>query len=236
MVATKTPPFKNTDKDDTTPVIRHQTIILRKNPAIPYTRLEDNGEEDVARALAFDAVTTFTPILTSSRKTTAPEEKGLDEAADDSLTKGIAGLSIGGAALTTPKKKSSISEKEMAAIVPDKVASAASQATTNKKQKDDDDDWIAPTESEDSESVSTKTSSDYIDSDADDDLDWDVHDTHNEFRLKDFYSPENATGSFHYAVLSPEKGVTINVRRSSRNSFGSRNSFSSPIVNNSKKE
>ena len=213
MVTPKTPPSKNTDKDDTTPVIRHKTIILRKNPAVPEDRLENDGDGDVGRSLAFDAVTTFIPILTSSRKKTAPEDTALDEASDDLLTKGIAGLSIGCKAFTTPQKK--------AVVVPEEVASAASRAKTKQKQEDDDDEWIASTESEDSESVSTTTSSGFIDSDVDDDLDWGVHDKNDEFRLNDFYSPENASGTFHYTVLSPDKGVTVNVRRSSRNSLGS---------------
>jgi len=228
-VTTKTPPSKNTDKDNTTPVVRRQTIILRGNPAILDPRLIDDNDEDTGRVLAFDTVTTFTPVLTSSRKKTTPDEKTLDETADALLTKGIAGLSIGGTAVfSTPQKKNTChTGKKTVTIVPEKITSAVNQVNKKKTPNDDDaaadddDEWIAPTDSEDHDSVSSTTGSDFIDSDVDDELDWSLRERGDGFRWKDLYSPERATGSFHYTVLSPDKGVPVIVRRSSRTSIGS---------------
>ena len=223
MVIIKTPPSKNMDKDDTTPVIRRQTIILRENPTIPDSRWEDDHANE-GRQLAFDAVTTYTPVLTSARKKEADKESTEDF---NDVLNALFSLSIGGKAFSPPKTTVSSPQKKAAIVVPDKVASVVRE----KKQEDDDDeDWIAPTESEDSESVSTTVSEGYIDSEADDELDWGFKEKDDNVTLKDLYSPENAKGSFHYTVLSPEKGVTHNIRRSSRNSF------SSPVGMHNKKK
>lgn len=223
MKKTTTPPSKKmtipsknmANKDDTTPILRFETIILCNNPAIPGSRLQDDDHE--GRRLAFDAVTTLTPVLTSDRKMkAAANEKTVEEAADELLFNGIASMGLGtktwNPPVLTPKRQ---------VAVPDNVCSATSGKNTKKKQtKEDDDDetYIPATESEDSESLSAASSTDdFADSDDEDELDCGLRFE----KVPDLYSPENATGSFRYTVLSPEKGESISVRRSSRHSFGS---------------
>ena len=196
----------------TTPMIRRQQLILIDNESIPDSLLMGQDLES-GRVLACDITAIVSPVLTSARTRIAKIPSRETEDSDfDLFFQELENLTLNDSKVATPKKVD-------AGKISDKTKRTAS---SQKKEKNVDGDWTeTESETEEIESLSS-TSSSLYDEEDEDDLVWSIKDNEDDSAApKDLYSPERAKGLIDYWVPDQFSGTVKNVRRSSRNSFGS---------------
>jgi len=213
------------DYKNTTPIIRRHQVIFHDNECIPDSYFRKGGGQagqNVGRVLALDKTTEVTPVLTSARRHSAAHKKEIRKIEDEiySLSQEMANLTMGRGFLLTPKKK-----KETALIPERTIARIPSS----------DSEYTDSELSETGSFESSCSSSGIYDKNDKDDLECSLKFNHDDGKVSadDKYSPERSSGNFYYTVLDPNSGTVQNVRRSSRNSFGSpagKKSFGSPPV------
>ena len=199
--------------NNATPIIRGQKLFFLDNEYIPESRLEVQDREN-GRVPAYDVTRIVSPVLTSARTSMAnnPTSETVDNGFDLFLQE-LENLTVNDSKVATPKKK------EKAGAITGKTKRTAS---SQKKEKDVDGDWTeTESETEEVESLFSTNSSLY-DEENEDDLAWSIKDDEdNNVASEDLYSPERAKGLIDYWVPDSFAGTVKNVRRSSRNSFGS---------------